>query len=67
VCTTTVSNITNSSKADKPIEEWQPPNATYVCTYAQMWVAIKYQYQIPVDDTILFNGMSEYSWLNARL
>lgn len=49
----TTSNTTNSSKMDFSIEEWQPPNTSYVCAYAEMWVAIKYDWEIRIDPTTI--------------
>lgn len=44
-----VTNSLNRSKGDKDIAEWVPPLASYVCTYVQAWVQVKYYYNLKVD------------------
>jgi len=69
----TTSATTNGSKADKSIEEWQPPNTAYLCAYTEMWIAIKYEWNLRVDNTTVYtgsgpgSGMTEYGYLNAVL
>ena len=65
----TVSSTTNSSKMDSSIEEWQPPNPGYLCAYAEMWVAVKYQWNLGIDGvTILGHATTdEWDFLNNAL
>jgi hypothetical protein len=65
----TASTITNASKSDSSIEQWQPPNQQYVCTYAEMWVAIKYQWNIAIDGVLAQAPATtnEYNWLSNEL
>jgi hypothetical protein len=32
----------NQAKGDKDPTSWQPPRSAYRCTYAKMWVQVKY-------------------------
>jgi Domain of unknown function (DUF1994). len=67
------SSTTNSSKVDKSIEEWQPPNTAYLCAYAEMWVALKYEWNLQVDITYPYqgtgpgHGMTELTYLDSVL
>jgi hypothetical protein len=68
----TVSATTNGSKMDNSIESWQPPNTAYLCAYAEMMVAIKYQWNLQIDNTPntgagLGAGYSEVGFLSAVL
>jgi len=69
----TASATTNGSKQDKSIEEWQPPNQAYLCAYAGMWVAVKYEWNLQVDDVTVYtgsgpgNGMTELTYLTSVL
>jgi hypothetical protein len=45
----TVSQSANSSKSDNSIDSWVPPAGSYDCTYAEMWVAVKYQWNLKID------------------
>ena len=63
-----------NGKCDQSIEEWQPPNGAYLCTYARLWVAIKYQWNLEIDNTTIYNnpgrpgnGYTEDSFLGAVL
>ncbi len=63
-----------NGKCDSSIEEWQPPNTAYLCTYARLWVAIKYQWNLRADNTKAYdnpgrpgNGYTEDGFLNAVL
>lgn len=60
---------TNSKKNDNSIEQWQPPNRGYWCTYAEMWVAIKYQWNLAIDGTVVQAPATtdEWDWLNNEL
>ncbi|MFC0600868.1 HNH endonuclease family protein [Streptomyces palmae] len=44
-----VTDNVNQSKGDKDPAEWMPPRASYACTYARMWVSVKYTYGLTVD------------------
>jgi lysophospholipase L1-like esterase len=59
----------NSKKNDNSIEQWQPPNRGYWCTYAEMWVAIKYQWNLAIDGTLVQAPATtdEWDWLNNEL
>ena len=65
----TVSNSSNSSKMDFSIEQWQPPNTGYWCAYAEMWVAIKYQYNLAIDGVLVQKPATtdEWDWLSNEL
>jgi hypothetical protein len=65
----TASTTTNSSKSDRSIEQWQPPNAAYGCNYAEMWVAIKYQWHLEIDGQLVEAPATtdEWDWLNNKL
>jgi lysophospholipase L1-like esterase len=45
----TISNSANGQKSDNAVDTWAPPNTDYHCTYAEMWVAIKYQWNLKID------------------
>jgi hypothetical protein len=69
-CTYTYPN----GKCDQSIEEWQPPNPAYVCAYAELWVAIKYEWNLRVDNVTAANlpgrpgnGYTEAGYLSAIL
>lgn len=69
----TASATTNGSKQDKSIEEWQPSNPSYVCAYAEMWVALKYEWNLAIDNTAVYtgsgpgNGKTELTYLQTVL
>ncbi|MFP8941163.1 HNH endonuclease family protein [Streptomyces fenghuangensis] len=44
-----VTDNVNQSKGDKDPAEWMPPRSAYHCTYARMWVWVKYSYGLSVD------------------
>ncbi|MGW0710523.1 HNH endonuclease family protein [Streptomyces sp. NPDC002643] len=44
-----VSAASNRSKADQDPATWQPPAASYRCTYATDWIAIKTRWGLAVD------------------
>ncbi|WP_128980103.1 HNH endonuclease family protein [Streptomyces roseicoloratus] len=46
-----VTDNVNQSKGDQDPGEWMPPRASYRCTYARMWVQVKYHYGLSVDST----------------
>lgn len=44
-----VTNSVNRAKGDKDPAKWMPPLKSYACTYARMWVDVKYTYKLSVD------------------
>ncbi|MBL7627849.1 HNH endonuclease family protein [Frankia nepalensis] len=44
-----VTDNVNQAKGDKDPAEWQPPLASFRCTYARAWVQVKYYYHLSVD------------------
>ncbi|MEE1939810.1 HNH endonuclease family protein [Streptomyces sp. TRM 70361] len=44
-----VTDNVNQAKGDKDPAEWMPPRTAYHCTYARMWVWVKYDYGLSVD------------------
>jgi hypothetical protein len=44
-----VTDNVNQSKGDKSPDQWKPPTVTYWCTYARMWVAVKYKFKLTVN------------------
>lgn len=44
-----VTDRVNQEKGDKDPAQWMPPLKSYACTYARMWVAVKYDYKLTVD------------------
>jgi hypothetical protein len=44
-----VTDNVNQSKSDKDPAEWQPPLASFDCTYARAWIQVKYYYDLSVD------------------
>jgi len=43
-----VTDNVNSSKGDKSPDVWKPPLTSYYCTYARMWVAVKYYWALKI-------------------
>jgi hypothetical protein len=43
-----VTDNVNQAKGDKSPDVWQPPLASYRCTYARMWVRVKYVWSLSV-------------------
>ncbi|KKK14934.1 hypothetical protein ARAM_006139 [Aspergillus rambellii] len=43
-----VTDNVNQAKGDKGPEDWQPPLASYHCTYAKMWVRVKSVYDLTI-------------------
>jgi hypothetical protein len=41
-----VTDNVNQAKGDKDPSTWQPPLATYRCTYSKMWIASKYYWAL---------------------
>jgi lysophospholipase L1-like esterase len=46
-----VSTTTNSSKGASGPESWMPPNTGMACTYAKMWIAVMWEWNLPVNNT----------------
>ncbi|SFB85483.1 HNH endonuclease family protein [Streptomyces aidingensis] len=44
-----VHDSTNQSKGDQDPADWQPPRAAYRCTYAKMWIQVKYRWNLKAD------------------
>ncbi|MFF3404474.1 HNH endonuclease family protein [Streptomyces sp. NPDC002659] len=44
-----VSASSNRSKGDQDPSEWLPSVASYHCTYARMWIWVKYYYGLSID------------------
>ncbi|HKN55109.1 MAG TPA: HNH endonuclease family protein [Amycolatopsis sp.] len=44
-----VTDNVNQEKGDKSPDAWKPPLVSYWCTYAKMWVAVKYKYKLTVN------------------
>ncbi|MGW5418940.1 HNH endonuclease family protein [Streptomyces sp. NPDC003943] len=44
-----VTDNVNQAKGDKDPAQWMPPRTAYHCTYARMWVQVKYYYDLSVD------------------
>lgn len=55
-----VTDNVNQAKSDKDPAEWQPPLASFRCTYARAWIQVKYYYALTVDS-------AEKSALNSML
>jgi len=43
-----VTDNVNQSKSDKSPDSWKPPLTSYYCTYARMWVRVKYVWNLTV-------------------
>lgn len=44
-----VTDNVNQEKGDQGPESWRPPLTSYWCTYAAMWVNVKYNYDLSVN------------------
>ncbi|GAA3802972.1 MULTISPECIES: HNH endonuclease family protein [Amycolatopsis] len=44
-----VTDNVNQAKGDKSPDEWKPPLTGYWCTYAKMWIDVKYEWQLTID------------------
>ncbi|WP_432825239.1 HNH endonuclease family protein [Dactylosporangium sp. CA-092794] len=44
-----VTDNVNQSKGDKDPSAWQPPLASYRCTYARMWISVKYTWSLKLQ------------------
>ena len=43
-----VTDNVNQSKSDRSPDAWKPPLTSYHCTYARMWVKVKYVWKLTV-------------------
>ncbi|KAF2495239.1 hypothetical protein BU16DRAFT_425828, partial [Lophium mytilinum] len=43
-----VTDNVNEAKSDSGPEDWKPPLTSYYCTYAKMWVKVKYVYDLTI-------------------
>lgn len=43
-----VTDNVNQAKGDDGPEAWKPPLTSYYCTYAKMWVRVKYVYDLTI-------------------
>jgi hypothetical protein len=44
-----VTDNVNQEKGDKSPDAWKPPLVSYWCTYAKMWVAVKYKFKLTIN------------------
>lgn len=44
-----VTDNVNQSKGDRDPAQWQPPLASFRCTYARAWIQVKWYYHLSVD------------------
>ncbi|MEU7866910.1 HNH endonuclease family protein [Dactylosporangium sp. NPDC049140] len=44
-----VTDNVNQSKGDQDPSTWQPPLTSYRCTYARMWISVKYTYGLKLQ------------------
>ena len=44
-----VTDNVNQSKGDQDPAQWQPPRASFRCTYARAWIQVKWFYGLTVD------------------
>ncbi|MBM7788794.1 HNH endonuclease family protein [Tenggerimyces flavus] len=55
-----VTDNVNQSKGDQEPEAWKPPLTSYWCTYARMWIGVKFSWDLTVES-------AEVSALNDML
>ncbi|WP_432972734.1 HNH endonuclease family protein [Dactylosporangium sp. CA-233914] len=46
-----VTDNVNQSKGDQDPSTWQPPLTSYRCTYARMWIRVKYTYSLKLQSS----------------
>jgi uncharacterized protein DUF1524 len=46
-----VTDNVNQSKGDQSPATWKPPSTAYWCTYAKMWIHVKYRYSLTINST----------------
>jgi hypothetical protein len=44
-----VTDNVNQAKGDQDPSSWQPPLTSYRCTYAKMWIAVKYYWSLKLQ------------------
>jgi hypothetical protein len=58
-----VTDNVNQSKGDQDPSTWQPSRTAYRCTYAKMWVAVKYYWDLTLqsaEKTALQSALTTY-------
>ena len=46
-----VTDNVNQSKGDQTPATWKPSRTAYWCTYAKMWIHVKYRYSLTINST----------------
>lgn len=46
-----VTTSSNSSKGDRDPASWQPSRTAYRCTYARMWIGVKYTWNLSLQSS----------------
>ena len=68
-----VSNSSNSSKQGRGPQDWMPNNKGLYCAYAKMWIAVKWEWNLAVNNTTFGTGpvntsaLPEYQYLQSLL
>ena len=44
-----VSARSNRQKSDRDPAKWMPPSASYLCTYTEVWVGVKFRWGLAMD------------------
>ena len=44
-----VTDNVNQGKGDDSPDAWKPPSTGYWCTYAEMWIAVKYKWKLTIN------------------
>ncbi|WP_127508223.1 HNH endonuclease family protein [Actinoplanes solisilvae] len=58
-----VTDNVNQSKGDQDPSTWVPSRTAYRCTYARMWIGVKYQWDLTLqqaEKTALLNTLDSY-------
>jgi hypothetical protein len=58
-----VTDNVNQSKGDQDPSTWQPSRTAYRCTYARMWIGVKYYWDLTLqsaEKTALQNALTTY-------
>lgn len=58
-----VTDNVNQAKGDQDPSTWVPSRTAYRCTYAKMWIAVKYHWDLtlqPAEKTALQNQLDSY-------
>jgi hypothetical protein len=58
-----VTDNVNQSKGDQDPSTWQPSRTAYRCTYARMWIGVKYHWNLtlqPAEKTALQSTLNTY-------